>query len=324
MPDSTIEAIKSLHITSIELINSSRAIIQNPTSSSPSKPAYSSLAQIAVLIGLLHSHTVRTALTCGPTASSSTATLSCLKQFHEPILPLVSEFQAISSGEYPEYFTKAVRGRLLGLFDTMLQFLQEIVEIVCGRSSVESQERLHCSALMMQECDRIQQLCKDGPVLLLRTKLVETEEMLKDAMDELNEIIEPDSEKDEEDGWAEEASEYTPDQKQFATRTQKKLRLLSLLYKATLKRRITSKTTYTKSMVANLDTTHNSLGKLAVSVDDLVSGISMAEEPMTLELSLVQLVDEAKTLSGAVRIPLEGGDDQVEWFDMWSKKMADS
>ena len=77
-------------------------------------------------------------------------------------------------------------------------------------------------------------------------------------------------------------------------------------------------------MSSILDTIHECLGKLAALVDDLVSGISMAEEPMTLELSLVQLTDQSKNLSGAVRIPLEGGEDQVEWFDMWSKKMSES
>jgi hypothetical protein len=153
--------------------------------------------------------------------------------------------------------------------------------------------------------------------------------MLKDAMEELGEILESDSEKNSGNGWNEndddDSSEYTPEQKQFATRTQRKLRLLSLLYKAILKRRITAKTVYIRSMVADLDVIHDCLKKLAASVDDLVSGISIAEEPMTLELALVQLIDEAQRLSGAVRSPLEGGENgQVEWFDMWSKKMHDS
>jgi Grap2 and cyclin-D-interacting len=259
-------------------------------------------------------------------ASSSSATLSCLKQFHEPILPLVSEFQAISSRAYPEYFTKTVQQRLLSLFDTMVQFLQEIVEIVCGDSNAESQERLHCSALMIQECDRIQKLCKEGPVMLLRSKLEETEEMLKDALDELGEVIEPaTSENYDDDGWNGGPGDYTPEQTQFATRTQRKLRLLSMLYKAISKRRITAKTAYVNLMAQGLDSIDGCLKKLEALVDDLVSGVSMAEEPMTLELSLVQLVDEAKMLSGAVRLPLDGvGDGQVDWFVMWSKKIAES
>ena len=49
------------------------------------------------------------------------------------------------------------------------------------------------------------------------------------------------------------------------------------------------------------------------------------EEAMTLELELIHVVDEAQRLSMAVREPLNGESDaQVEWFDMWSKKMKES
>src|SRR2546423_1829007 len=178
-PDSTYEAIKSLQKISIELLTTSKSLLQTPTPrpSNPPTPLSASLNGIATLASLLHSHTVRTALTCGPTAFSATATLSCLKQFHEPVLPLVSELQGLW-GEYPGYFTRELSRRGSSLFEMMILFLREIVEIVGGESSVDSQERLTCSGMMLQECDRIQRICKEGPIILLLRKLDDTKEML--------------------------------------------------------------------------------------------------------------------------------------------------
>jgi Grap2 and cyclin-D-interacting len=204
----------------------------------------------------------------------------------------------------------------------MILFLREIVEIVTGESTVDSQERLTCSGMMMQECDRIQRLCKEGPMVLLRNKLELTEEMLKDAMDELEVIVDTTS-MEEDDEWPRDDS---PEQKEFAIRTQKVLKLLSLLYKAILKRRVTIQTGYNKSMLTKLDGIYVALEELNVAVDELVSGFYPGDkEPMTLELELIHLVDEAQSLSKAVREPLDGGrDTQVEWFDMWDQKMKES
>lgn len=236
--------------------------------------------------------------------------------------------QAISQGEYPEYFTAELSRRVSGLFETMILFLREIVEIVTGESAVDSQERLTCSGMMMQECDRIQQLCKESPMVLLRKKLELTEEMLKDAMDELEEIVAPTSitftpDEEDDDEWPRDDS---PEQKEFAIRTQKVLKLLSLLYKAILKRRVTINMGYTKSMLTNMDGIYVALDELNVAVDELVSEINLGDkEPMTLELQLIHVVDEAQRLSKAVREPLDGGrDTQVEWFDIWGKKMKES
>lgn len=205
------------------------------------------------------------------------------------------------------------------------------MEIVSGESTVDSQERLTCSGMMMQECDRIQQLCKEGPMILLRKKLENTKEMLDDAMNELEEVIdEPTSitvtsdDDEDEDGWP--TNHYSLKQKEFAIRTQKILKLLALLYKAMGKRRVMIKIGYEKSMLMKLDGIYTNLEGLNVAVDELVAEIGLGnEEAMTLELELIHLVDEAQRLSMAVREPLNGGSDaQVEWFDMWDKKMKES
>jgi hypothetical protein len=58
-------------------------------------------------------------------------------------------------------------------------------------------------------------------------------------------------------------------------------------------------------------------------VDDLVSGISAQEEPMSLELSVVQIVDTGHKLARACRISLQNSTDGKEtWFDTWLEKMV--
>ena len=62
---------------------------------------------------------------------------------------------------------------------------------------------------------------------------------------------------------------------------------------------------------------------LSVIVDDLVAGISAQEDPMNLELSMIQIVGEARRLATAIRIPLNGVVDGREtWFDTWLEKMV--
>ena len=201
------------------------------------------------------------------------------------------------------------------------------MEIVGGESSVDSQERLTCSGMILQECDRIQRICKEGPIILLIRKLDDTKEMLDDAMNELEEVVDDSTVitlSSDEDEWP--RNSLSPRQKEFAIRTQKVLKLLSLLYKAIGKRRITIKTAYEKSMLMKLDGIYTRLEGLNVAVDELVAEIGLGnEEAMTLELELIHVVDEAQRLSMAVREPLNGESDaQVKWFDMWSNKMKES
>lgn len=203
------------------------------------------------------------------------------------------------------------------------------MEIVGGESTVDSQERLTYSGMMMQECDRIQRICKEGPMILLTRRLDDTKEMLEDAMNELEEVVDdstaiPFTSDEDEDTLPQ--NSLSSKQKEFAIRTQKVLKLLSLLYKAIGKRRITIKTGYENSMLVKLDGIWTRLEGLNVAVDELVAEIGLGnEDAMTLELGLIHVVDEAQRLSMAVREPLNGGSDaQVEWFDMWSKKMKGS
>ena len=163
-PESLRRALKSTAVTSTELVKNSKSLLESKMPRGSSKSNQPPLDAISKLVGLIHSHTVRTALTCGPTASSPSATLKCLKEFHEPILPLISEYQNLASAEYPEYFVDYVRKEVTRLLDTVDQFVGEVVEIACGDTDVDSRERLQYSGMMMEICDRIQQLCKDGPI----------------------------------------------------------------------------------------------------------------------------------------------------------------
>lgn len=318
-PENVKQALKSAQMASAELTQTSKSLLLSGKQSAESSKT--SLDTIAKLASLIHSHTVRTALTCGPTASSPTATLGCIKDLHQPILPMISDFQSLSPTAFPEFFIASVRRSVVSLLDTVDAFVGEVVEIACGDTDVESCERLQYSGMMMESCDRLQQICKDGPIAILRGKLRETEDMLRDALEEVAQVIEP-IENDEEDGWNDEPTEYTVDQTTFAKRAQTKLKLLSFLYKAISKRRISARTSYNLSNRTSLDLVYAALGTLEVAVDDLVAGITAQEDPMTLELSIVQTVGEARKLAETLRSPLTGiADGRETWFDTWLEKM---
>lgn len=321
-PESLRQALKSTYVTAAELIQTSKAILKSSILIDPtSKLPQTSLDSIVKLASLIHSHTVRTALTCGPTAYSPTVTMNCIRELQEPIVPLVSEYQNISSGDYPDYFLAAVRNDIDSLLDATISFLGEIVEIACGDADVESRERLQYSGMVMEICDRLQQVCKDGPITQLRKKLRETEEMLNDALEEVVDIVNADGEIDDEWG---ETVEYTPEQKALASRAQSKVRFLSFLYKAVSKRRLVTTLQYDKSYRERLEIVFGCLGGLSIAVDDLVSGISAQEEPMTLELSMVQITNEAQKLAGALRSSLDGiADGKETWFDSWLEKAGE-
>jgi hypothetical protein len=318
-PENVRQALKSARTASAELIQASKSLLQAGEHSSDF--TQTPLDAIAKLASLIHSHTVRTALTCGPTASSPMATLGCIKDLHEPILPMISDFQNLSPTAFPEFFIASVRRSIVSLLDTVDAFVGEVVEIACGDTDVESRERLQYSGMMMESCDRLQRICKDGPIAILRGKLRETEEMLNDALEEVAQVIDP-TENDEDDGWNDEPTEYTTEEKTFAKRAQTKLKLLSFLYKAISKRRLSTTTSYDSSHRPSLDLVYSTLGTLEVPVDDLVAGITAQEDPMTLELSIVQTVGEARKLAETLRSPLTGiADGRETWFDTWLEKM---
>ena len=318
-PESIRQALKSVSTASAELVRNSKSLLQTNGDVTSFKSTQPPLDAISKLASLIHSHTVRTALTCGPTASSPTATLGCIKDLHEPILPLISEFQNLSSALYPEFFVIYIQREIVSLLDTVGAFVGEVVDIACGDADVESLERLQYSGMMLEVCDRIQQLCKDGPIPVLRRKLRETEGMLNDALEELVQI----GDDILDDGWNDEPVEFTPEQEEFAKRIHTKLRLLSFLYKAILKRRLPVSITYDQSFRTTLNTVHECLSKLSIVVDDLVSGISAQEDPMDLELSIIQTIDEARRLAKAVKLPFNGvTDDRESWFDTWLEKMV--
>ena len=330
IPESVRKALDTAYSASKELIKTSKSLLDSHTPSRPignggpssSPSALSSpIDAIAKLSGLLHSHTVRTALTCGPTASSPTATLDCIKALHEPILPLVTEFQRLSTlHEFPGYFVMGIRKEIMSLFDAIVAFLGEVVEIARGDGDVGSRERLQYSGMVMEVCDRLQRICGDGPIGMVCRRLKDTHDMLDDALEEVVGIIE-----DEivDDGWSEDPAEYTAEEKKYAERVHAKLRLLSLLYKAISRRRLTPTTPYTKSSRSTLDIVHAGLTTLSVAVDELVSGITGQEDPMTLELSFIQIMNESRKLATALRLPLNGEPDGREsWFDTWLAKLA--
>ena len=318
-PENVRQALKSTQVASAELTQTSKSLLQSGKAFNESSPT--SLDDIAKLGSLIHSHTVRTALTCGPTASSPTATLGCIKDLHQPILPMISEFQNLSPTDFPEFFIASIRRSIVSLLDTMDAFVGEVVEIACGDATVESPERLQYSGMMLESCDRLQQICKDGPIAILRGKLRETEGMLTDALEELAQVIDP-TDNDEQNGWNDEPTEYTVEQTTFAKRAQTKLKLLSFLYKALSKRRISTTASYDPSHRPSLDLVYAALGTLEVAVDDLVAGITAQEDPMTLELSIVQTVGGARKLADTLRSPLTGiADGREPWFDTWLEKM---
>jgi hypothetical protein len=319
IPEFLQKDLASILTTSKEILQTSKSLIQSPSKNDPSKRPSAILVDVGKLVGLINSHTVRTALTCGPTASSPATTLKCIKDLLQPILPLVSEVQSLSGGEeYPEYFTKGLRRDIGSLFDAIDSFLGEVVEISRGERSVGSAERLQYSGMVMEFCDRIQRDCKDGPMKLFQKKLLETEDMLKDALEELDNIINSSETVDE---WGD-PIEYTSDQKHLAERGLTKLRLLSLLYKALSKRRF-SMLTYSNSLRSTLDVVHDHLVTLSGLVDDFASGVAGQEDPMTLELSLMQIVENGREVASAARKPLTGMEDGREtWFDTWRETMT--
>ena len=329
IPEPLRQALKSAAIASTELVQASKSLIQSssPESGKSAAPAKQPpLTAIATLAGLVHSHTVRTALTCGPTASSPSATLGCVKDLHEPILPMMAEYQSLTeSEEYPQFFVHKLRREIIRFLDVFEPFVVEVVEIACGEASVESRKRLQYSGVMMESTKRIQHLCKTDPVHLLREKLNETQEMLDDAIRELQPILNPDEALPQDDGWSDTGPttrEYTAAQKSLATRAEQHLRLLHLLYKATSRRRLTN-VTFSPTMRGGIDVVNDLLTTLSVDVDNLVSGISDQEDSMGLELTLVQLQDAGRKLAATIRIPLNHiSDDREGWFDTWLEKFA--
>jgi len=328
-PEALCRALKSAAIASAELVQTSKSLLQSssPESAKSAVPSKQPpLAAITTLASLVHSHTVRTALTCGPTASSPSATLGCIKDLHEPILPIMTEYQTlVVVEEYPQFFVDKIRQEIIRLLDGFGPFVAEVVEIACGEAGVESRKRLQHSGIMMESARRIQHLCKTDPVHLLREKLNETQEMLNDAIVELQTILNPDGTLAQDDGWPDTditTRAYTPAQKSLATRVEQNLRLLHLLYKATSRRRLTN-VTYFPTMRGGIDVVNHLLTTLSVDVDNLVSGISDQEDPMGLELTLVQLQDAGRKLATAVRIPFDHiSDDREGWFDAWLEKFV--
>lgn len=321
-PESVRRALKSASVASTELLQNSKFLLHTTSVLVPhTKSGQSSLDAIAKLASLIHSHTVRTALTCGPTASSPTATLNCIKDLHEPILPMISEFQNfVITTDFPGFFVTIVSKEITTLLDTLHAFVGEVIDIASGDASVESRERLQYSGMVMEICDRQRKICETGPNPVLRTQLRTTEEMLNDALEELTQLTESNS---IDDGWDDEPVEYTSEQKAFAGRVQTKLKLLLFLYKAISKRRVLKDCQYVTTYQTTLQSVNDNLDKLAASVDDLVSGISSQEDPMKLELSMVEVVDEAQRLAKTMRLPLNGVEDGKEsWFDTWLEKIG--
>jgi hypothetical protein len=324
-PESLRRALKSAAAASAELVQTSKSLLQSTSSVSSVPSKRPPLPAIAILAGLVHSHTVRTALTCGPTVSSPSATLGCVKDLHEPILPLVTEYQnLVVAQEYPQFFVDKTRQEIVRLLDAFGPFVGEVAEIACGDASVESRERLQYSGMMMDSTKRIQQFCKDGPLTILHIKLKETQEMSNDALEELQTILNPETNAAD-DGWSDDPTapaEYTASQKSLAKRVERKLHLIHLLYKATSKRRMTN-VTYSPDMRSGIDVVYDLLTTLSVDVDNLVSGISDQEDPMGLELTVVQVHDAARKLAAAVRTPFNGISDSREvWFDSWLTKFT--
>ena len=184
------------------------------------------------------------------------------------------------------------------------------MEIACGNAKVDSVGRLQYSGMMLERCDSISRVCVEGPVMMLCGKLRDTEDMLNDALEELTEVI------------ANEEDEYTSEDIEFAKRGRTKLTLLRFLYRAIQKRRIQSRLEYDESLCSTLDIVYGSLEKLATTTDELVSGLSVSEDLMRLELCIVEILAEGEKLGTAIREPLNRVSDEREaWFDSWLKKL---
>jgi Grap2 and cyclin-D-interacting len=334
--ESVGQALKALRSQSTELLQTCKALLHSPpTQTTPSSSNPETLQDIAKLATLIHSHTVRTALTCGTTASNPTVSHNCLKSLHEPILPLMAAYQVVRAEEYPTFFVKSVGHSLERVLDTMGVFVGEIVEIASGGTSVESAERLRYSGMMLECCDDLKGIVDKGVEGILKKKLNETISMLKDATEEVSEVAQQETkdeqederlvndEDDQEEVLEDDEVEYSATEKEFAKRVQKQLHLLSLLYKAISKRRLSLTGPYDSSLRTKLESIHDLLSLLASLVDELVSGIVAQEDAMKLELLDVELLQEARKLGESVRLPLSGnGDGKEEWFDAWLQRMV--
>ena len=247
----------------------------------------------------------------------------------------MAAYQVVRSEEYPTFFVKGVGHSLERLLDTMGVFVGEIVEIASGGTSVESAERLRYSGMMLECCDDLKGIVDKGVEGILKKKLNETISMLKDATEEVSEVVQQETkdeqederlvndEDDQEEVLEDDEVEYSATEKEFAKRVQKQLHLLSLLYKAISKRRLSLTGPYDSSLRTKLESIHDLLSLLASLVDELVSGIVAQEEAMKLELLDVELLQEARKLGESVRLPLSGnGDGKEEWFDAWLQRMV--
>jgi Grap2 and cyclin-D-interacting, N-terminal len=321
-PEALQKDLAAILVTSKEILHSSKSLLQSSPHTVPSKTSVAILADVSTLVGLVHSHTVRTALTCGPTAFSPKTTLSCIKDLLQPILPLVAEMQSLTASDgSPEFFTKSLSRDIAGLFNAIEPFLDEVVEIAKGERSVKSEERLTYSGMVMHLCDQIQRVCQDGPMKLFQKTLAETQEMLQDAMDELAEIATSTADVENFNAWGDRVT-YTPQQKDLAARGLTKLRLLSLLYKAISKRRL-STPTYLPPFRSTLNILQDTLVTLSSLTDDFSAGVAAEEDPMTMEITLLQIVEKANLVAATSRAPLTGPEDgREQWFDTWREKMT--
>jgi hypothetical protein len=62
---------------------------------------------------------------------------------------------------------------------------------------------------------------------------------------------------------------------------------------------------------------------LSSLTDDFSAGVAAEEDPMTMEITLLQIVEKANLVAATSRAPLTGPEDgREQWFDTWREKMT--
>ncbi|KAF1921192.1 hypothetical protein BDU57DRAFT_509863 [Ampelomyces quisqualis] len=214
-----------------------------------------------------------------------------------------------------------------------------------GPSASEKQDILSATGVLWEACDALIKLCNDGVVALVVKKATELKATLADAVAELkewgedveDENDEPEDSDDEDDMFAPSNRLGKDDKvlKELLDRSVKKLKLVSILYQALIKRRLktypaTSASTKagrsegandaTSSPGSKLDELMTLLKTIPETVDDLASAFYDLNDDGVKEL-LEQGCKEAKSAAGVVKQSWAGADDE---YTAWSQKWIDA
>ena len=222
-----------------------------------------------------------------------------------------------------------------------------------GPTEAERQDVLAATGVVWEACDALLKICQDGVVGLVVKKVEQFRSVLKDAMEELQEWGEDLEDEDDEDkaegsggdddgfgdedeifGAANKLGKGDKELKALLETSVKKLKKISMLYQALIKRRLK---TFPKSSILaeatngegtepksdpmpKLDQLMVLLKTIPETVDDLASAFYDLNEEEAKE-TLDKVCGEAKSAIDLVRQNWTGTDDE---FTAWSGKWIDA